>query len=143
MNRTILALIIVGATMSLQSCGGKTQTSETPTPLATVAAAPTQAIVKKAHALHRAASSQRVAATAPPTAPPTAAPAQTSNALVYFDTEGAAQAHCPSDTVVWLNTNSGIYHYSGQRWYGNTSEGAYVCEQAAIRAGDRATENGQ
>ena len=60
-----------------------------------------------------------------------------------YDTPGAAQHHCPKDTVVWLNTNSGIYHFAGERWYGNTEEGAYVCEREAGRAGDRATENGQ
>jgi hypothetical protein len=60
-----------------------------------------------------------------------------------FSTEQAAQRHCARDTVVWLNTNSGIYHYKGQRWYGNTNAGAYVCEKEAIAAGDRATRNNQ
>ena len=54
-----------------------------------------------------------------------------------------AQQHCPNDTVVWLNTSSGIYHFQGQRWYGNTVNGAYMCEQDADKAGDRATRNGQ
>lgn len=63
--------------------------------------------------------------------------------LTYFTTEDAAQAHCPHDTVVWLNIPSGIYHYKGERWYGRTKHGAYVCEKEAIAAGDRATENGQ
>ena len=65
------------------------------------------------------------------------------SALSTFDTEEAAQSHCPDDTVVWLNLNSGIYHYQGERWYGNTEDGAYVCEQEAIADGERATENGQ
>jgi hypothetical protein len=60
-----------------------------------------------------------------------------------FSTEDAAQAHCPRDTVVWLNILSGIYHYKGERWYGRTKHGAYTCEKEAIAAGDRATENGQ
>lgn len=60
-----------------------------------------------------------------------------------FSTESAAQAHCPHDTVVWLNIPSGIYHYKGERWYGRTKHGAYACEKEAIAAGDRATENGQ
>ena len=60
-----------------------------------------------------------------------------------FDTESAAQAHCPKDVVVWLNIPSGIYHYRGERWYGRTKHGAYVCEKEAIKAGDRASENGQ
>ena len=60
-----------------------------------------------------------------------------------FDTESAAQAHCPKDVVVWLNIQSGIYHYKGERWYGRTKHGAYACEKEAIKAGDRASENGQ
>ena len=60
-----------------------------------------------------------------------------------FDTESAAQAHCPKDVVVWLNIPSGIYHYKGERWYGITKHGAYACEKEAIKAGDRASENGQ
>ena len=60
-----------------------------------------------------------------------------------FDTESAAQAHCPKDIVVWLNIPSGIYHYKGERWYGRTKHGAYACEKEAIKAGDRASENGQ
>ncbi len=43
-----------------------------------------------------------------------------------FQSENAAQAHCPSDQIVWLNTSSGIYHEKGMRWYGNTRQGAYV-----------------
>jgi hypothetical protein len=60
-----------------------------------------------------------------------------------FDTEAAAQKHCPNDTVVWLNTKSGIYHLKGERWYGRTKYGAYVCEKEADAAGYRETENGQ
>lgn len=60
-----------------------------------------------------------------------------------FASEDAAQGHCPRDVVVWLNVPSGIYHYKGERWYGRTKHGAYVCEKEAIAAGDRASENGQ
>lgn len=65
------------------------------------------------------------------------------SALATFDTEAAAQAHCPRDQVVWLNTNSGIYHEKGMRWYGRTKHGAYVCRKEADAAGDRDTRNGQ
>jgi hypothetical protein len=73
-----------------------------------------------------------------------AAPAIAAPAPVHqYTTATAAQHHCPSDTVVWLNLNSGIYHYAGQRWYGRTENGAFVCEREAIAVGDRATRNGQ
>lgn len=83
----------------------------------------------------------------PSVAVPTAAhsqPAIISQALPpIFDAEGAAQAHCPRDVVVWLNIPSGIYHYKGERWYGRTKHGAYACEKEAIAIGDRASRNGQ
>lgn len=66
-----------------------------------------------------------------------------SGSLQLFSSEAVAQAHCPRDTVVWLNTNSGIYHEKGMRWYGNTKAGAYVCKSEADGAGDRDTRNGQ
>jgi hypothetical protein len=80
----------------------------------------------------------------------TAAPMPAAQAAVVaqslpplFDTESAAQAHCPKDVVVWLNIPSGIYHYKGERWYGRTKHGAYACEKEAIKVGDRASLNGQ
>jgi hypothetical protein len=47
-----------------------------------------------------------------------------STSLAMFDTEAAAAAHCPRDTVVWLNIPSGIYHEKGMRWYGRTKHGS-------------------
>ena len=73
----------------------------------------------------------------------TAAAPVSNGSLQLFSSESAAQAHCPRDTVVWLNTNSGIYHEKGMRWYGNTRAGAYVCKGEADGAGDRDTRNGQ
>ncbi len=63
--------------------------------------------------------------------------------LTLYPTEQRAQKHCPQDTVVWLNLPTWIYHFKGERWYGNTKNGAFVCEQEADKAGDRATQNGQ
>ena len=69
--------------------------------------------------------------------------ASISSDLPMFATEDGAQKHCPKDTVVWLNIPSGIYHLKGERWYGRTKHGAYVCKKEADAAGDRETENGQ
>ncbi len=71
------------------------------------------------------------------------AAAVSSSELAQFDSESAAQRHCPKDTVVWLNTNSGIYHEKGMRWYGRTRQGGFVCRTEADAAGDRDTRNGQ
>jgi hypothetical protein len=63
--------------------------------------------------------------------------------LATFPSEEQAQQQCPADTVVWVNLPSGIYHFKGERWYGNTKSGAYVCQREADHGGDRATRNGQ
>jgi hypothetical protein len=60
-----------------------------------------------------------------------------------FQFEAQAKQHCPSDTVVWLNVPTRIYHFKGMRWYGSTKSGAYVCRKEADAEGDRPTRNGQ
>ena len=66
-----------------------------------------------------------------------------SYALDQFQNEQQARKHCPGETVAWLNIPTGIFHYKGQRWYGRTKDGAYVCVKEAVKEGDRATRNGQ
>ena len=63
--------------------------------------------------------------------------------LATFQNEQQAQQHCPADQVVWLNLPTAIYHQKGQRWYGATKNGAYVCRKEADMAGDRPSKNGQ
>ncbi len=50
---------------------------------------------------------------------------------------------CPGDKVVWVNTRSGIYHFQGERYFGSTKEGKFLCEHDADTQGDRPTHNGQ
>jgi len=61
----------------------------------------------------------------------------------HFQSEQQAKQHCPNDIVVWVNTKTGVYHLKGERWYGATRDGAYVCQKEADVEGDRATRNGQ
>jgi len=92
-----------------------------------------------------------VAAPAPPPAPsptPTVAsrprPAPTKAAPTGaggFASEQEAKGRCPTDTVVWVNTSSSVYHFAGTRNYGATKAGAYMCEADAKAAGDRAAKN--
>ena len=58
-----------------------------------------------------------------------------------FPTAQEAQQNCPTDLVVWLDIPTRTYHYRGQRWYGSTKNGAYVCRNEAVRAGMRATRS--
>ncbi len=48
-----------------------------------------------------------------------------------FQTDTEAKGHCASDTVVWVNTKSKVYHYAGSSSYGKTKRGAYMCEKEA------------
>jgi hypothetical protein len=61
--------------------------------------------------------------------------------LANFPTAQEAQQNCPTDLVVWLDIPTRTYHYRGQRWYGSTKNGAYVCRNEAVRAGMRATRS--
>jgi hypothetical protein len=61
--------------------------------------------------------------------------------LANFPTAQEAQQHCPDDLVVWLDIPTRTYHYRGQRWYGSTKSGAYVCRNEAVRAGMRASRH--
>ena len=38
---------------------------------------------------------------------------------------------------VWVNTNTGVYHCPGGRYYGNTKHGKYLSENAAVANGFR------
>jgi hypothetical protein len=60
-----------------------------------------------------------------------------------FADESSAKARCPSDTVVWVNLPSKIYHFVGTKSYGTTKRGAYMCEKDAIAAEDRASKTEQ
>jgi hypothetical protein len=77
-----------------------------------------------------------------PPPPPTAAPKPGVPAGANeFSTEAQAKVRCPSDTVVWVNLTSKVYHYSGTKNYGNTKHGAYMCERDTAAAGMRAAKN--
>jgi hypothetical protein len=57
-----------------------------------------------------------------------------------FASAQEAQSRCPGATVVWVNENSHVYHFSGTRDFGNTKRGAYMCESDARAAGNRAAK---
>ncbi|MGY3510647.1 hypothetical protein [Bradyrhizobium lupini] len=57
-----------------------------------------------------------------------------------FADEASAKARCPTDTVVWVNLPSKVYHFAGTKSYGTTKRGAYMCEKEAIAAEDRASK---
>jgi hypothetical protein len=65
-----------------------------------------------------------------------AAPAPAGLATNQFSSEQAAKTHCPGDAIVWANLGSSkAYHASGDRYYGKTRHGAYMCQKEADQAG--------
>jgi hypothetical protein len=88
-----------------------------------VAALPAQAQTASPHPAARA-SSHAAAAASP------------NLASDQFSSEAAAKAHCPADAIVWANLGSSkAYHPSGDRYYGKTKHGAYMCQKDADQAG--------
>ena len=43
----------------------------------------------------------------------------------------------PQKGMVWVNTDSGVFHKEGDRWYGKTKQGKWMTEQDALAAGYR------
>jgi hypothetical protein len=68
------------------------------------------------------------AATAHPLSEPVATPAPQVTPLTQDSTQKKA-------IKVWVNTNSGIYHCPGSRWYGKTKQGKYMSECEVLKAG--------
>jgi len=71
-------------------------------------------------------------AAAPPAGAPASAPSSTAP---------ATQKTSPPNNAgtVWVNTESGVYHKPGTRWYGRTKQGKYMTEANAIKAGYKAS----
>jgi hypothetical protein len=76
------------------------------------------------------------------TRPPAAAATShhTAATLTKYTTEADAKGACGSDPIVWANTSSKVLHASGDKYYGHTKHGAYVCQSAAQKAGYHAAK---
>jgi hypothetical protein len=47
----------------------------------------------------------------------------------------------PHKGMVWVNTETKVYHKEGDHWYGNTVKGEFMTEENAIKSGARAAKH--
>ena len=60
-----------------------------------------------------------------------------SPAVAHRDNPATAQSAGSATVTVWVNTNSGVYHCPGTRWYGKTKSGQYMTQREAQSKGYR------
>jgi DNA uptake protein ComE-like DNA-binding protein len=107
------------------------------TPLVTVGNAPAAASTSS-----RPASSASSPAASPAATPATPAATAPSPATPAASAKSSPPAQgTPGNGMVWVNTDSGVYHKEGSRYYGKTKAGKYMTEADAIKAGYRAAKN--
>jgi DNA uptake protein ComE-like DNA-binding protein len=113
------------AVADLGKAGVPAKTITEITPLVTVSAAASSS---------SAAARPTPAPVAPPPAAAPTAPARSSASAA------APAAQPPARGMVWVNTETKVYHYEGDRWYGKTKQGKYMTEADAIAAGYHASK---
>ena len=71
--------------------------------------------------------------------------AATASVTKNRSTEAAANPPAPGGGhgLVWVNTDSHVYHREGSRFYGTTKKGKYMTEAEAVKEGDRAAGKGE
>lgn len=107
------------------------------------------------HSMHKSKSKKKSSSSAAPAqaaaVKPAATPPAASSQPASTSTSAAAagKAHAskmtaqtpPQPGMVWVNTDSKIYHKAGSAFYGKTKQGKWMTEQDATKAGYRAAKN--
>ncbi len=52
-----------------------------------------------------------------------------------FANEADATRACGGSNVVWGNTSTKVFHVQGDRYYGHTKRGAFMCKSTATAGG--------
>jgi hypothetical protein len=136
------------ASVSPAKTRGRKKAETSPAPSASPATSPAERQARKKAGASPAAATP--AASASPAKPfsigslfkpkPTASPAATT-------TTGSVEANATpapggGHGLVWVNSDSHIYHKEGSHFYGKTKQGKYMTEADAIKEGDRAAKTG-
>ena len=69
----------------------------------------------------------------------TSAPAKNASAEAANNPPAPGGGH----GLVWVNTETHVYHREGSRFYGTTKKGKYMTEAEAMKEGSRAAAKGQ
>jgi hypothetical protein len=134
----VSALFLFAGTLSLRAAAAQQPTDQTDSSSTKKSSKPKQAPdAAPATTAPTAAAASTPAAKPAPAATPAAS---TPTASTPAASKPAATQQTPppkSNAMVWVNTDSGIYHKPGTRFYGKTKQGKYMSEADAIKAGYR------
>jgi hypothetical protein len=80
----------------------------------------------------------------PKTSASTGAGAATPAPASGASTQAASKVPAPGGGhgLVWVNTETHVYHREGSRFYGTTKKGKYMTEAEAIQEGNKAAAKG-
>jgi len=80
----------------------------------------------------------------PKTSASTGAAAATPPPASGASTQAASKVPAPGGGhgLVWVNTETHVYHREGSRFYGTTKKGKYMTEAEAIKEGNKAAAKG-
>jgi len=73
----------------------------------------------------------------PPPAPAGGSSAKSSSGKTAATEVGTPAQEPPVKGMVWVNTETKVFHREGDRWYGKTKHGKFMTEADAIKAGYR------
>src|SRR2546428_1668890 len=135
----------------------KADATSTAAPAATSNASPAAATAASPSPAEKHARKGKTTAAASPTVTPSPSPAKktladffkpktsvspsASAAPAAETTARATLAPGGGQGLVWVNTETHVYHKEGSRFYGKTKKGKYVSEADAIKEGDRSAKN--
>jgi DNA uptake protein ComE-like DNA-binding protein len=124
----------ISSVSDLSKAGVSAATINKITPLVTIGNAPMDSVAPPPA---RSAPPPPVSSAATPAPTPAVSTAPTASSRT---SPPPAQAP-PGNGNVWVNTDSGVYHKEGTRYYGKTKNGKYMSEADAVKAGYRPAKN--